>query len=102
MKTLSLGRLKILLVNCNGRFYALEALCPHMSYPLDLGSLSDHTLRCGFHYAEFDVVDGEVLKQPVDSRPIRGLKSYPVRVDEDSIMVLVEDDLEVEEQSGQA
>jgi len=49
---------------------------------------------CGFHYAEFDVEDGKVLKEPVDGKVIRGLKSYPVKVEGENILVLLEDQKE--------
>jgi len=94
MKEFEVAGCKILLVNALGRLYALEAGCPHMGYALKLGSLSGKVLRCGFHYAEFDVEDGRVLKEPVDGKVIRGLKSYPVKVEGENILVLLEDQKE--------
>lgn len=91
MKEFKVEGCKILLVNALGNFYAIVAICSHMRYPLRLGSLSGKVLRCGFHYAEFSVEDGRVLKEPVDGKSTRGLKSYPVRVEDDTIMVLLEE-----------
>ena len=94
MKEFEVAGCNILLVNALGRLYALEASCPHMGYALKFGSLSGKVLRCGFHYAEFDVEDGRVLKEPVDGKGVRGLKSYPVKVEGENILVLLEEQKE--------
>jgi len=59
MKEFNVAGYKVLLINASGEFYAFEAGCPHMRYPLKFGSISDRVLRCGFHYAEFDVKTAE-------------------------------------------
>ncbi len=89
MKEFEVEGSKILLINAQDRFYALEASCPHMGYSLIFGSLSGKVLRCGFHYAEFNIEDGSVLAKPVDS-DTRGLKRYLVKVEEGNIFVLLE------------
>jgi len=91
MKEFEVAGCKILLVNALDKLYAIEASCPHMGYALKFGSLSGKVLRCGFHYAEFDVEDGRVLKEPVDSKGTRGLKSYPAKVKGENILVLLEE-----------
>jgi len=91
MKEFEVAGYRILIVNTLGELYALEASCPHMGYALKFGSLSNKVLRCGFHYAEFDVEDGRVLKEPVDGKGTRGLKSYPVKVEGENILVLLEE-----------
>ncbi|MEM1994562.1 MAG: Rieske (2Fe-2S) protein [Nitrososphaerales archaeon] len=91
IKEFQVERNKILLINTQDQLYALEASCPHMGYPLRFGSLSGKVLRCGFHYAEFNIEDGSVLAKPVDS-DTRGLKRYPVKVEEGIIFVQLEDE----------
>ena len=91
MKEFEVAGCRILLVNALGKLYATEASCPHRGYALKFGSLSGKVLRCGFHYAEFDVEDGRVLREPVDGKGTRGLKSYPVKVEGENILVLLEE-----------
>jgi nitrite reductase/ring-hydroxylating ferredoxin subunit len=91
MKEFEVVGCRILLVNALGKLYAIEASCPHRGYALKFGSLSGKVLRCGFHYAEFNVEDGRVLREPVDGKGTRGLKSYPVKVEGENILVLLEE-----------
>jgi len=64
---------EILVVNVEGEFYAFENRCPHMGYPLYLGSLEGKVLTCGFHYAKFDVSTGKSLGL-VTHKPLRAFK----------------------------
>ena len=61
MKLFDVGTLKILIINVEGKFYAVENRCPHMGYPLFFGSLEGKVLKCGFHNAQFDVSTGKPL-----------------------------------------
>lgn len=74
---------EILVVNVEGEFYAFENRCPHMGYPLYLGSLEGNVLTCGFHYAKFDVSTGGSLG-PITDKPLRAFK---VRIQNSSIQV---------------
>jgi len=64
---------EILVVTVEGEFYAFENRCPHMGYPLYLGSLEGKVLTCGFHYAKFDVSTGKSLCL-VTHKPLRAFK----------------------------
>jgi 3-phenylpropionate/trans-cinnamate dioxygenase ferredoxin subunit len=103
--------------NVKGRYYALRNVCPHQSAPLCLGELTGLTvsddpgeiqwtregeiLRCPWHGWEFDILkgrtvfkstarvktyDAHVVKE-VDVREIEGVETYPVRV-ENEIVIL--------------
>jgi len=61
MKVVNVDGLEVLLVNVDGKFYAVENQCPHMGYPLYLGGLDGKILVCGFHHAKFDVTSGKAL-----------------------------------------
>ena len=74
---------EILVVNVEGEFYAFENRCPHMGYPLYLGSLEGKVLTCGFHYAKFDVSTGRSLGQ-VTQEPLRMFK---VKIQSSSMLV---------------
>jgi len=83
MKRVNIGRLEILLVNADGKFYAVENQCPHMGYPLYLGSLEGTTLTCGFHYAKFDITTGRALG-PTTQRP---LKTFKIKIQNSRILI---------------
>lgn len=92
MRPLTVSNRDILIINLDGVLYGVEARCPHMSYPLELGSLKGRTLRCGFHYAEFDITSGEVISQPVNTHSlVRNLETYRVRIEDSNIVVELPD-----------
>ena len=47
-----------------GRFHALDGICPHEEAPLVYGELDDDVLVCGRHAWCFDVTTGQGLNQP--------------------------------------
>ena len=83
MRVFKVGGREILVVNVEDKFYAFENRCPHMGYPLYLGSLEGKVLTCGFHYAKFDVRTGKSLGL-VTHRP---LKIFKVKIRNSSILV---------------
>ncbi len=78
MRQHSVGESEILIVNADGRFFALAARCTHAGAPLVEGNLEGRVLTCPWHGSRFNVTDGSVLKGPADE----SLKVYPVSVDE--------------------
>jgi len=46
------------LVNLDGRFYALDAVCPHQGGPLDQGQIWRGALECPWHRFCFDPATG--------------------------------------------
>ncbi len=83
MKVFKVENYEILVVNVEGKFNALDNRCPHMGYPLYLGSLEGKVLTCGFHYAKFDVSTGKSLG-PVTHKPLRKFK---IKIQNSSILV---------------
>lgn len=101
----------IVLCNDNGRIYAIERRCGHMSAPLDMGTLNGYILTCPMHHSQFDITSGEALSEPVprdfgDEVPPKNMgiylqniamlmshiktcdiEMYPVKVEGDSIKV---------------
>jgi nitrite reductase/ring-hydroxylating ferredoxin subunit len=43
------------------RVYAVDNRCPHLGFPLHMGSLRDGILTCHWHHARFDVCSGGTL-----------------------------------------
>jgi len=58
------GQRRILLCMVEGRYYAVDALCPHAGQPLDRGRLEGFELVCPLHRARFDVRSGAAVKGP--------------------------------------
>jgi len=48
----------ILVVEDQGRIFALDNRCPHLGFPLDRGSIADGILTCHWHHARFDLASG--------------------------------------------
>ncbi|NOU85492.1 Rieske 2Fe-2S domain-containing protein [Paenibacillus sp. LMG 31460] len=62
--------------------YAVDNRCPHLGFPLHMGSLCDGILTCHWHHARFDVCSGGTLDPWADDVP-----SYEVRVDGGEVWV---------------
>lgn len=54
--------------------YALDNRCPHMGFPLHMGSLCDGMLTCHWHHARFDVCTGGTLDLWADDVPAHEVK----------------------------
>jgi nitrite reductase/ring-hydroxylating ferredoxin subunit len=65
MKWVAVDRERVLLVNVDGRFYALKDQCGHQWAPLSKGALQGHIVECPLHFACFDVRTGRLLRGPV-------------------------------------
>ena len=79
-----LGRYeRILLVNLDGNYYAVEELCPHSGAALSEGSLYGENVECPLHQGTFNVKDGKVLRPPADE----DLVVYQVRIEGSDIHV---------------
>lgn len=81
MKCVSLGGREILVCHTAEGFFAVDAICSHAYARLDEGRLRGNRVLCPRHGASFDVRDGRALSRPATA----GIRSYPVRVDGDSI-----------------
>src|SRR5581483_12262004 len=50
---------RVLLLNEDGRLYAVEALCPHQGFPLDEAAVVDGRLECPHHGYRYCLETGE-------------------------------------------
>jgi 3-phenylpropionate/trans-cinnamate dioxygenase ferredoxin component len=66
-------------------FYATEDTCTHAQSSLAAGEidLTDCTVECPYHASLFDIRTGNVLSLPAN----RPLKTYPVKVVDDDVLV---------------
>jgi nitrite reductase/ring-hydroxylating ferredoxin subunit len=71
MKYVKAGNREIVVCNCDGRYYAIDRRCGHMSGPLEMGTLDGTIVTCPMHHVQFDVTTGQALNHPV-----------PVHIDE--------------------
>ena len=60
-KVVNVGEYKVLIIHSKGKFFAVDNHCPHMSFPLNLGKVTDDcTIICAFHHSAFDLESGDV------------------------------------------
>ena len=88
MRQVSAGGTDVLLARVDGEFHACTAFCTHYGAPLATGVLDGTTVVCPWHHAEFDVASGALCQPPA----LDALRTFPVRVDGDAVMVQVPDD----------
>jgi toluene monooxygenase system ferredoxin subunit len=72
----------VLLVNVDGRIRAYADACPHLRTRLSEGSLIGPVLTCSTHGWQFDANTGEGINPRKTC-----LRSFPVQVEEGSILV---------------
>ena len=78
----------IAVCNVDGTFYAIDDICTHDGGSLDQGELLGDEIECPRHGALFDVKTGRALTLPA----VAPVRSYPVQVNGDHIMVEIDDD----------
>jgi len=71
----------ILVVNNDGRLYAMQGICSHEYFELDKGFLTGDSITCALHLSRFDLETGEALDPPAELP----LAIYPVLVEEGKI-----------------
>ncbi len=85
-KTVEVEGVSLALFNVDGTYFAIANTCTHVGGPLGEGALIGKEVTCPLHGAQFDVTSGKVLGGPARS----DVKSFPVRLEGDDVMVEVE------------
>jgi len=85
------GGIRVLALNIDGTFHAVDDSCPHMECSLFNGSLSGKVITSPCHYAQLDVETGAVLVAPTKALEhaldLTGpLPVQPVRVESDDML----------------
>ena len=101
-KMVTVGKKLILLINFEGEYFATEALCRHMRWPLAWGAkVKDDCIRCPLHQTTHKIDDGSLVEwSPFPLIPAYGkligkfskqkdLRTYPIRVLEEMIQVYI-------------
>jgi 3-phenylpropionate/trans-cinnamate dioxygenase ferredoxin component len=81
----------LLLVKTGGKLFAISEVCTHEASSLAEGLVEDNTIECPRHGALFDLQSGKPLSLPATGR----LRTYPLRVEGDTISVQIETQSEV-------
>ena len=69
-----------------GTYYAIDDSCPHQGAPLCDGMIADKSVTCTWHGWRFSLEDGRWLDSPKGKLRVG---SYPVRVEGESIQILI-------------
>ena len=64
MKHVEVNGKEIMVANVNGKFYAIDDRCGHMSARLSSGGLRGNIVTCPQHGAQFDVTTGKKQSEP--------------------------------------
>ncbi len=99
MKAVKAGGQDVLVAKVGGKFYAAESKCPHMGGNLAQGKLEGTVVTCPLHASQFELKDGSVIRwtnwpgivvaaTKLIRRP-RAIKTFPVKVEGDKVLVEV-------------
>jgi 3-phenylpropionate/trans-cinnamate dioxygenase ferredoxin subunit len=83
MKLIEIGDDRILLVNLEGEYHAMDEICSHAFAALSEGDLTGEEVECPLHGSAFNVKTGEALSPPADE----ALTVYSVRVEDNDILI---------------
>jgi nitrite reductase/ring-hydroxylating ferredoxin subunit len=81
------GERQIAVFDLGGELRAVDNVCLHVGNPLDDGFVSGGCLTCPWHGWRYDLRTGELLT--LFGRR-KGLRTYPVRVDGDTVYLDVD------------
>lgn len=62
MRAFEAGGHRILVINLEGDFHALDDLCPHLAVPMSRGEIKDGCVICPGHGSTFDVKSGTATR----------------------------------------
>ncbi len=83
MKTVSVDGEDVLLVNADGKYYGIGAICKHAEWDLSEGTLDGTKVTCAGHGTVWDLETGKgEFSEPLEDEPL-----YDVKVEADSIFV---------------
>ena len=77
---------EIALYNVDGEFFATHGVCTHENVGLADGFVEGDLIECPLHSACFEIKTGKAVNPPAEI----DLKTYPVKVERDTIYVGME------------
>jgi nitrite reductase/ring-hydroxylating ferredoxin subunit len=85
---IDVGAKKILVVNLEGKLYAIDGICTHMGGHLWEGKLIGNVVKCPRHGSEYDLRNGKVMKGPwIPFGKAHDLGAYLVTVEGDEVLI---------------
>lgn len=85
MKSVTINGKAVLLCHIEEGYYAIEDLCTHEDYPLNLGCLKGNEIECSLHGACYNIKTGEPTAEPGEIP----LKTFPVHIKGNDILIEV-------------
>jgi nitrite reductase/ring-hydroxylating ferredoxin subunit len=82
----------VVIAHYDGRFFAVDGVCPHKGFELENAVLCDHLIECPWHHYQYDIRTGEnwfpkqIYSRDLAER-IDPLPAYRVEVKEGEIWV---------------
>jgi 3-phenylpropionate/trans-cinnamate dioxygenase ferredoxin subunit len=80
-----IAEVRLMIVNVDGRVFAVDRICTHATADLSTGFLSDSEVTCPLHLSRFSVTDGKVLSPPA-TEPLR---TYGLKIEGSTVYVAV-------------
>lgn len=90
---------EILIIHTNGEYFAVGNICPHAQTRLISGRVEDGSITCSNHGTCFDLktgairidkIDEDLLEQlDIDHLPFGPLKTYPLHIENGTIVIEV-------------
>jgi nitrite reductase/ring-hydroxylating ferredoxin subunit len=74
------GDRMIALANVDGRWHAIDGLCPHQGGPLGTGTLCGTVLTCPWHGWQFDVMTGRHTISPTMRQTVHEVREEAGRL----------------------
>jgi 3-phenylpropionate/trans-cinnamate dioxygenase ferredoxin component len=98
-KKITLEGHDIMLARLGNKYYAVANRCPHLGGNLSHGTLEGTVITCPLHGSQYDITTGKVIRwtrwkgllynvNKAIKKP-RGIKTYNVRLEKDTILVEV-------------
>ncbi|MBI3373661.1 MAG: non-heme iron oxygenase ferredoxin subunit [Betaproteobacteria bacterium] len=84
--TVKVGEHDIGIYALNGRYYALDDVCPHAYALLSQGFIDGEEIECPLHGAKFHIPSGKCTKEPAD----RDLACYAVKLEGGRLLLQVD------------
>ncbi len=84
MKLEEVAGKQILIVNVDGKIYAIENACTHRGAPLNEGTLEGKVVTCPWHGGKFEVTTGKVLNPP----PKTSEPTYQVKIQGNDVIIV--------------
>ena len=84
--TYTINERMVAVFNENGKYFAIDDLCPHMGASLAEGYLEDGVVSCPWHAWRFCIKDGKWV-----DNPRTGVDCFEVKIEGDSVLVREKD-----------